>query len=191
MRYPVAIVIASLCGSCGSGAATAPAKAKVEPVKITQFYATDKKVPKGVKGELCYGVEHAAKVELAPPVEDVWPAATRCFEISPRENTRYTLTAVGDNGSRDAKTVDITVGAAPPRLYDLSVNATLVRAGEQVVVCFKVENATSVKAGPGHFDAGANCITDRPTKTTRYKISALGGDRQIDTGTVTVKVKAQ
>ena len=35
---------------------------------------------------------------------------------------------------------------------------------------------------------GTNCIADKPSKTTTYKITALGGDNEIDTGTVTIKV---
>jgi hypothetical protein len=193
MRYFVVTLIALMGMGCGSApaptaASTAPAP-KAEPVKITQFYAPDKKIPKGLKGSLCYGVEHASKVELSPAVDDVWPSPTRCFEIAPKESTKYTLTAYGEDGSKTSQSVDVTVGSAPPRLYDLSVNSTLVNKGDQVVVCFKVENATSVKASPGHLDAQANCVTDKPEKTTSYKIQALGSDRQIDSGTVTVKVR--
>jgi hypothetical protein len=190
MRYLIGILAIIICTGCGSGGrAPAPARAEPTPVKITQFYASDHKIPRGVKGNLCYGVEHAAKVELTPPVDVVWPAAVHCIEISPKQNTTYTLTAYGDDGSKATKTVDVVAGAAPPRLYDLSVNSAQVHPGEQIVVCFKVENTKSVKAGPGHFDAGRNCISDKPKKTTVYKITAFGGDNQIDTGTVTVKVK--
>jgi hypothetical protein len=177
-----------ICCGCGGGG-TASAPAKPAPAKIVQFYAADRKIPRGMTGNICYGVEHAAKVELNPPVEVVWPAAARCIEVSPKQNTTYTLTAIGEDGSRDVKTVDVTVGSAPPRLYDLSVNSVLVRAGEPIVVCFKVENTKNVKAGPGHFNPERNCLSDNPKKTTVYKITAYGGDNQIDTGTVTVKVK--
>jgi hypothetical protein len=177
------------CGGSSAPSASPEAKPKPEPVRITQFYASDPKLPRGVKGSLCYGVENAEKVDLAPPVDAMWPSHVRCIEISPKQNTTYTLTAYGADGSRATKTAEVVVGAPPPRLYDLSVNSTLVNAGDRVVVCFKVENAKSVKAAPGHFDAGANCITDEPAKTTVYKISALGGDNQVDSGTVTVKVR--
>ena len=188
MRYWVAASLALVISGCGGGSAPPKPAAKAEPVKITQFYASDPKIPKGEKGTLCYGVEHASRVQLSPPVEEVWPAATRCFEISPKQNMSYTLTAFGEDGSRAEQTVAVTVGAAAPRLYDLSVNSQSVHAGEQVVVCFKVENAATVKAGPGHFDAEANCVTDRPVKTTSYNISAISADGKADSGTVTVKV---
>jgi len=193
MRYALTILAALVSANCGSGPsavkATAESKPKAEPAKITQFYAADSKIPRGVKGSLCYGVEHASKVELSPAVETLWPSAVRCFEISPKVKTTYTLTAYGDDGSKDTKSVDVVVGSAPPRLYDLSVNSALVHSGEQVVVCFKVENVTRIKAGPGHFDKDVNCITDKPAKTTTYKITAYGGDKQMDSGNVTVKVR--
>src|SRR5580700_9994345 len=109
MRYFVATLIVLECVSCGSGTApptASPApKPKAEPVKITQFYAADPKIPKGLKGSLCYGVEHASKVELTPAVDDVWPSPTRCIEIAPKQSTRYTLTAYGDDGSRVSQSV--------------------------------------------------------------------------------------
>jgi hypothetical protein len=85
--------------------------------------------------------------------------------------------------------VEVAAGAAPPRLYDLSVNSALVNPGEQIVVCFKAENAKSLKAGPGYFDKERNCIADKPMKTTVYRMTAYGEDRQVDTATVTVKVR--
>jgi hypothetical protein len=184
------------CLGCGSRTAnkapagkTSEAAPKPSPVKITQFYASEHKIPRGLKAQLCYGVESAEKVELSPAADDVWPSPVRCIEISPKANTTYTLTATGADGSKASKTVDVVVGSAPPRIYDLSVNSVQVHPGEQIVVCFKAENARSFKAGPGHFDKMRHCITDKPAKTTEYKITAYGGDNQIDTGTVTVKVK--
>jgi hypothetical protein len=180
MRCVLPILIAVFCAGCGAS--------KTSP-RITQFYAKDKKIPRGVKGNLCYGVEHASKVELSPAVEVLWPAPARCFEISPQHNTTYTVTAYGEDGSKDAKSVNIEVGPAPPRIYDLSASSALIRRGEKVVVCFKVADATSVKAEPGRFDKRVNCITDNPKKTTTYKITALGDGNQMDSGTVTVQVR--
>ena len=178
--------------SCGKAAPTVTAtgeKKVPEHAKITQFYAAQPMLPKGIKGNLCYGVEHASKVEMTPAVEEVWPSPVRCFEIAPKQKTTYTLTAYGDDGSRDTKTVEVEVGAAPPRLYDLSVNATQVHAGERVMVCFKVANVKEVKASPGKLDRRVNCVMDNPKKTTTYRIVAYGGDQQEDSGTVTVQVR--
>ncbi len=178
---------------CGSNP-PAEKKAAAEPVaaekvKITQFYSPSPLVPRGLHGQLCYGVENASKVEINPPVEEVWPSPARCFDITPKQKTTFTLTAYGANGSRDSKSVLITVGSAPPKLYDLSVNSTQVKPGDLVVVCFKADNAKSIKAGPGHLDRDRNCLSDNPKKTTTYRIVALGGDNEQDSGTVTVHVR--
>ena len=193
MRVGMAAVAAVLCFECGSKSApTVAATGENKPaehVAITQFYAAQPMLPRGLKGNLCYGVEHASRVELTPAVEQLWPSPARCFEISPKQKTTYTLTAYGEDGSKASKTVEVTVGAPPPKLYDLSVNATQVHPGERVTVCFKVENVKEVKASPGKLDRSVNCIFDNPKKTTTYKIAALGGDHQEDNGSVTVKVR--
>jgi len=80
------------------------------------------------------------------------------------------------------------VGAPQPRLSDISASPTEIKRGASVKVCFKVENARSVKASPGKLDRRTNCLVDRPRKTTTYRITALGQDREEDSGTVTVKV---
>ena len=192
MRAGIAAIAALLLWSCGKDGPTVTAtgqKMPVEHAKITQFYAPEPMLPKGTKGDLCYGVEHVKKLELVPAVEDLWPSPVRCFEIAPKVNTKYTLTAFGDDGSRDTKAVEVTVGAAAPKLSDLSVNATQVHAGGLVRVCFKVANANNVKASPGKLDRSVNCGMDHPKKTTTYTITALGGNRQEDSATVTVKVR--
>ena len=139
----VLIVLAAAAFGCGKGAPTVTAsgeKKTVEHAKITQFYAPQPLLPRGLKGTLCYGVEHADRVELTPAGDQVWPSPARCVEISPKVKTKYTLTAYANDGSKDSKTVEVEVGAPPPRLYDLSVNTTQVRPGEKVTVCFKIEN---------------------------------------------------
>ena len=195
MRRSILAVSAVILIGCGSGSAPSGGqKAQTAPppvahVKITQFYSPDPLIPRGMPGKLCYGVENASKVALSPPVGDVWPSPARCFEISPKQTTTYTLTAYGQDGSRDEKTVMVNIGAAAPKLYDLSVNSTSVKAGDPVVVCFKVDNAHSIKAGPGHLDREKNCLSDNPRHTTTYRIVVLGANNEQDSGAVTVHVR--
>jgi hypothetical protein len=160
----------------------------VARARITGFRADPASLAAGITGKLCYGVENATKLELNPAVEDVLPASERCINIAPKQTTTYTLTAHGSGGDQDMKSVEVKVGPPPPRLSNLSAKPTHVKRGARVKVCFKVDNAQSVKAKPGKLDRKSNCVIDYPRKTTTYRITALGPDRQEDSGTVTVKV---
>jgi len=67
-------------------------------LRIISFYASPGAIRRGEHASLCYGVNGAKQVRLEPPVEDVWPAQTRCFQVAPREETAYTLTAEDGSG---------------------------------------------------------------------------------------------
>ena len=77
-------------------------------LKINQLYAPAT-IAKGSTAKLCYGVVNAATVTLDPPVERVWPALTRCIEISPKATTDYTLTAKDAAGHAVQQTVSVQV----------------------------------------------------------------------------------
>jgi len=190
---PAAVVFVLLQG-CSSPPRTAGTEKKpssTPKVQITGFYTSPGAIPKGGTGNLCYGVESASKVELDPPVAEVWPAQTRCFEIKASGPSKYTLKAIGADGQTDVKTIDITTAEVTPtpRLYDLWVNSLEVKAGEEVKLCFKGSNAVKLEASPGDFYPGPGCIQDHPHKTTTYRIAAVGKDGQRDTRDVTVKVR--
>ncbi|MDP9055399.1 MAG: hypothetical protein M3N93_14035 [Acidobacteriota bacterium] len=175
----VAIVALGLV-SCGK---TPPTRAK-----ITQFKADPGFLPAGMGGRLCYGVENATRLDIAPAVEKLLPASERCMDIAPVKTTTYTLTAYGPDGTPAKKSLEVKVGAPQPRVSDLEARPRSVRKGRAVQVCFKVEHANSVSAKPGKLDRRTNCLTDYPRKNTTYTVVAKGGDNEQDSGTVTVSV---
>jgi hypothetical protein len=67
-------------------------------VKILQFYAVPGELVEGGKAILCYGVVNAKAVRIDPPVEELAPSMNRCFNVAPKRDTRYTLTAEGADG---------------------------------------------------------------------------------------------
>jgi hypothetical protein len=172
-------------GSCSRPAATVPDLSKT--ARIVQFYARESAVPKGEKTMLCYGVENAKTVRIDPPVDRVWPAISRCFDIAPSAATTYTLTAEGEDKQPVAKSVTVQMGSALPKIIEVVVNSLSVRAGELVRVCYKVKNAKSVKIEPGTPEQG--CVVDKPTKTTTYTVTASNAEGATDTERVTVSVK--
>jgi hypothetical protein len=187
IRPPAIAVLALVIAACKQPA--------VPRAKITEFKVTPSFIPTGITGKLCYGVENAVKLDLNPPVEELLPATERCIDIAPKQTTTYTLTAFGKDAkdkdgkdNEDTKSLEVRVGAPPPRLSNISATPTGIKRGAAVKVCFKVENAKSVKVSPGKLDRRTNCLVDRPKKTTTYRITALGQDREEDSGTVTVQV---
>jgi hypothetical protein len=67
-------------------------------LKILNFYVTPGVIQPGQNALVCYGVVNATAVRLDPPVERVYPSLNRCFEVSPRRKTRYTVTAEDAQG---------------------------------------------------------------------------------------------
>jgi hypothetical protein len=88
------------------------------PVRILQFYANVGSVKAGEKAMLCYGVENAKSVRIAPPVAGAFPASKRCLEIVPQHTTHYTILAEGFDGRVAVRSLTLAVRrppAAPPQ----------------------------------------------------------------------------
>jgi hypothetical protein len=73
-------------------------------LRIISFYA----VP-GTPARLCYGVIGAKAVRMEPAVDAVWPALTRCVQVSPRKTTEYRLIAEDEAGHSVTQSVTVTV----------------------------------------------------------------------------------
>lgn len=67
-------------------------------------------IKKGEKLTLCYGVMNAKKVTIDPPPNvETWPSTNRCFEVAPKQNTKYTLTAEDAEGHSQSAAVEVHV----------------------------------------------------------------------------------
>lgn len=182
----------SLLTACGGGPKP-EAKTEARNVRITQFYSPTPTVPKGEKGKLCYGVENARSVRLEPPEADVSPSFTRCVEVDPKTDTKYTLIAEGSDGSVENQTVEVRRGGVRTGIKEIWVNSVSVRAGEKVQVCVTAPGAVVFEGSPGQIMAGRpaskGCLEDRPRQTTTYHVAVTGSGGDSDEGEVTVKVK--
>jgi hypothetical protein len=76
---------------------------------ILRFYADPGSIRAGETAELCYSVSNAKSVKIEPPSEPVWPAFSRCVDVSPRKTTTYTFTAEGAAGQTKSATVKVEV----------------------------------------------------------------------------------
>ena len=78
-------------------------------VAIRSLYASPSVIRPGQSSQLCYDVSNANTVTLDPPVAEVWPSHYRCFDVSPKKTTTYTLTINGPSGSPISQSVQVTV----------------------------------------------------------------------------------
>ena len=150
-------------------------------------------MPKGGKALLCYSVENATAVRLDPPVEKVWPAISRCFEITPAKTSTYALSAESSDGQTVSKSVTVQVGPPAPKILSVTLSAQEVAAGEVVTICYKTENATAVSVTPSdnsvQSSPSSGCVTVKPRATTTYTVTAKGTGGQSDTERAIIKVR--
>jgi hypothetical protein len=196
MRKRLLVLLASASGiqiGCSR-----PAKPKrtltqaVDSVRIVQFYATAPKLARGEQELICYGVENAKSVWLSPPQQQLSAALSRCVEAKPETTTTYTLTAEGPDGKQTTRDLTVTVGAPRARILEVRVSTLEAHPGDEVSICYRVENVDSVRIDPIHFQAGARgngCTTDSPKQTTTYVVTATGAGGDQDHERVTIKVR--
>ncbi len=194
MPRAICLILAALLTGCGDS--TKPVSKQptgVSAPKIPLFYATPAVSRDGAPSKLCYSVEGATTVSLDPPVEKVWPAYSRCFDVTPTKDTTYTLTAVNAAGAKATAAAEVTVGPSSVKIIEVSVNALEIKAGEAFPFCVKARNAASwtLSAGQWRTPPGpaGGCVVDHPVKTTRYVITAVGAMGETDTERVTATVR--
>jgi hypothetical protein len=206
LRHSTIALIAFVAGCSAPRPSTKNTEAAADStkpsVRITQFYPATPHIGKGDRAALCYGVEGASDVRLTPPVEQLWPTISRCFEVKPATTTTYTLTALDASGHSVTEKTTIDVG--PPSaardtkpsgarfIKEVVVSKLEVTRGEEVTICYTANKATSVTIHPGqgtNLTGARGCVTDKPSKTTIYQVVATGPGGQTDTEHVSVKVR--
>jgi hypothetical protein len=81
-----------------------------DQLKILLFYASPGSIRPGESTSMCYGVNAAKKLTITPAVgTDVYPTYNRCFQVSPKTTTSYTLTAEDATGKTAEAKVQIKV----------------------------------------------------------------------------------
>lgn len=99
-----------------------PANPAANAVRITQSYPAAAKIGRDDKTVLCYGVEDAKVVRSNPPVEQVWPAVARCFDVVLPRSTTYVWTAGDAPGQTTPAEAGIEAGPPRPKLGDVSIS---------------------------------------------------------------------
>jgi len=81
-----------------------------DQLKILNFYATPPTIQRGQQALICYGVNSAERVRIEPPVEQLHPAVSHCFQVSPLRDTDYKLIAGDRSGHSVTASLRVQVG---------------------------------------------------------------------------------
>jgi len=152
-------------------------------LKILQFYAFPGEIVVGEQALLCYGVEEAASARIEPEVGKVSPALSRCVTVSPKRDTIYKLIVTGLAGEESSKTARVAVKPVPrpaPAILSFTSADAHLKAGGTTKLCFRVDNADSVRVDPPVQELGAavsGCFVVAPEKTTTYSLIATGAGK--------------
>jgi hypothetical protein len=149
-------------------------------LKILQFYSRESSVIEGSSTIICYGVVNARAIRIEPRVQGVAPSISRCIEVAPETDTRYTLTAEGNDGRTISESILVTVradNAARPRIASFRIASRTSDYTGRIVVslAFNVVNAEHVSIYPRVFPplyrvpSGRFYVT--PQATTTYTLT--------------------
>jgi len=157
---------------------------KVEAAAPTiWFSASPDVINKGQSVTLTWQVNNASIIEIEG-IGAIEPSGSK--KVKPTENTTYTLTAIGDGGTR-ISSVDIEVASGPVPVILFTASSDSVQKGQSVTLTWQVTNASTVSIeGIGKVQAsGSRKI--KMTESAVYTLTAVGeGGEQIATVEVEV-----
>ena len=152
-------------------------------VKILQFYGREAVLTEGTPTVICYGVRNARAVRIEPPVEGVSVSPNRCVEVAPERDTRYTLTAEGNDGHTVSESFVLAVKpdvAALPGITSFRIedHKPDYRGRQVFLISFGARNPETVDIDPPVFPTLHGAPNGRfyvaPEKTTTYTLTVTG-----------------
>ena len=159
-----------------------------QPVAITEFSATPTEIQPGQSVKLCYGMTAAGKATLTP-VGDIAIVRQECVDLKPQETTEYTLTVFGEEGSKQSRSVKVTVQKPGQAAQVLDFRVGQDGQGKAAKLCYSTANAVSATIEP---DVGSlkllpeGCVPIAPKQATTYTLVVNGPEGQQDTKAVSV-----
>jgi len=189
-------------GGCG-GAAPPPAVQQPitlppDPTEVVFFSARPAEVVRGETVTICFSSQGADRISIDPPVHDLHPSISYCFNHQPQQTQTYTLTATGEGGE-DSASITVRVldpSEAPPApgqivIRTFSASSDVIRPGERVSICYILAGARSVTitpAPPGELDPERYCFVNAPSATTTYMLTAVDNTGREHVAELTVEV---
>lgn len=161
-------------------------------VRILHFYAAAGELTRGEGVNICYGVANARAVRLMPEVERLKPTLNRCFTVSPKETTTYTLLVEGEDGRSATASFTVNVKPPAPWISMFAYHPKEIRRGEPVTLCFSTEDTVSARLEPVGMTlppGKERCARMYPARSASYTLVAVGEDGRTDKARFKVTVR--
>jgi WD40 repeat protein len=146
-----------------------------KPPVIVQFGAQPAFIAPGQSTHLSWVVKDAMQVTINPAIGVV--SSTDSCDVTPSQNTTYTLQARGSTGTVAANTVVVVriPPPIPPVIKLFEVVPTAIRRGQTATLTWEVEHATDIAIHPDIGVVGASgAQAVKPQATTTYWLGVKG-----------------
>ena len=166
-------------------------------VKILNFYARDGVLTEGGKTVICYGVVNARSVRIEPPLDGVGVTINRCLEAAPEHDTRYTLTAEGNDGRTVSESFLLSVRADADALPEITSFRIAARKKDYLgrtvfLLAYADRNAEEISIDPPVFEPMHRSPNGQfyvaPQQTTTYTLTVKGKHGHVARKQLTVEV---
>jgi len=161
--------------------------------RILQFSLNPTTINPGGSSQLCWSVENATSVSIAPGIGTV--KNTDCVTVTPSATTTYTLTATTGSGTTAATataTATLIVGGVKIVTFAQTPEFS-TSSGDPVVLTWTTTGATSVQITGFGAPSGAQpvngSITVNPKTNTDYTLTAYGPGGQTVSAVIHVFVR--
>ncbi len=173
---------------------SAPITVVVAPISVPQivvFTASPTVISAGGSSQLCWQVNNATNISIAPGVGNNLPA-NNCVPVTPTQTTTYILTAMNAAGQIQ-QSVTVNVGAV--RILSFTASpVTSIAAGDPVTLAWTTDQAQSVVLVGAELGSvtGLNVngsYVVHPTTNSTYTLTAYGAGGQTVSVTISVFVR--
>jgi hypothetical protein len=116
-------------------------------------------------------------VVIQPGIGAVRPLFNKCYEVSPRQDTTYSLRATGLDGRQERISLTIRVKPAPPEFVLFATSEREFVRGQRFTLCYCVVKATAVRLEPFGMSLPAvakNCRMFYPSASADIVLTATG-----------------
>ena len=172
-------------GEGGSRNSTVDVEIASGPAPTVIFTATPDVVPKGQPVTLKWQTTNTTKVSIEG-IGEVPLSGSK--KVKPNENTVFTLTAVGEGGTK-VETAEVELASGPLPTILFTASSETVQTGQTVTLKWQVTNATEVSIEGIGKVALKGSKQVKPTENTVFTLTATG-DGGTQTETVEVEVTA-